>query len=323
MPQDVVEGDRFELVGTHPEGHRRIHQDRRKVGEITEVTAVERPCECGCGQIISSRGSRGRIKRFLAGHWLRKSNRPDDATLARLHTEERISSSEIARRYGVKWSTCREWLAQAGVRVEDGKRRTQHVPKTKVDRYPGGSEMRRLYLDEKLSTAGIGERYGVAAHTASRWVKRSGIAIRPTNEARRLFYNKDRPSDDDLKRMYLVEEMSGSEIGRVLGVSIYTGLEWLKEAGVPIRSRSETVRAWLAKRPRKPQVYSYVPPRTRYLVLARDEFRCLACGRSPRVHGVILHVDHIHPASKGGGYEIENLQTLCAECNQGKSDLIL
>jgi 5-methylcytosine-specific restriction endonuclease McrA len=57
----------------------------------------------------------------------------------------------------------------------------------------------------------------------------------------------------------------------------------------------------------------------RYEVLKRDHFRCVLCGRSPAVNpGVILHVDHNVPWSKGGETVIENLQILCSECNLGK-----
>lgn len=60
----------------------------------------------------------------------------------------------------------------------------------------------------------------------------------------------------------------------------------------------------------------------RFLVNRRDRFTCRACGRSPATHpGVVLHVDHIVPWSKGGETVLENLQTLCMECNIGKSDL--
>ena len=62
--------------------------------------------------------------------------------------------------------------------------------------------------------------------------------------------------------------------------------------------------------------------RLRFLVMRRDNFKCKACGRSPSNNqGVILHIDHITPWSKGGETIFENLQTLCSVCNIGKSDL--
>ena len=57
----------------------------------------------------------------------------------------------------------------------------------------------------------------------------------------------------------------------------------------------------------------------RWRVANRDSFRCQHCGKSPAVHaGVRLHIDHIVPWSKGGETVLENLQTLCSECNLGK-----
>ena len=56
----------------------------------------------------------------------------------------------------------------------------------------------------------------------------------------------------------------------------------------------------------------------RYQVLKRDK-RCLACGVT--ANNANLQVDHIIPRSKGGSNKIENLQTLCAPCNRGKSNL--
>lgn len=64
--------------------------------------------------------------------------------------------------------------------------------------------------------------------------------------------------------------------------------------------------------------------RLRFRVMARDNFKCCLCGKSPALDPtVVLHIDHIHPYSKGGETVMENLQTLCSECNLGKSDLIL
>ncbi len=63
-----------------------------------------------------------------------------------------------------------------------------------------------------------------------------------------------------------------------------------------------------------------VPLKLRLSVLKRDNFRCVLCGRSPAKDiDVNLHIDHIIPFSKGGKTEPSNLQTLCADCNLGKS----
>ena len=62
-----------------------------------------------------------------------------------------------------------------------------------------------------------------------------------------------------------------------------------------------------------------VPLGLRYYILKRDRFRCVNCGKSPANDiGTVLHVDHIHPWSKGGATVAENLRVLCMGCNLGK-----
>lgn len=62
--------------------------------------------------------------------------------------------------------------------------------------------------------------------------------------------------------------------------------------------------------------------RLRFLVMRRDDFKCRFCGNSPALSpGLVLHVDHIHPRRKRGPTTEANLQTLCEQCNIGKSDL--
>ena len=64
-----------------------------------------------------------------------------------------------------------------------------------------------------------------------------------------------------------------------------------------------------------------IPLKDRWEVLKRDDYTCKKCGASPsRDHQVELEVDHVVPVARGGGNEIENLQTLCKKCNQGKKD---
>ncbi len=64
-----------------------------------------------------------------------------------------------------------------------------------------------------------------------------------------------------------------------------------------------------------------IPLRDRWTVLKRDNYRCSKCGASPSTdHSVELEVDHIRPVARGGANDVENLQTLCRNCNQGKKD---
>lgn len=65
-----------------------------------------------------------------------------------------------------------------------------------------------------------------------------------------------------------------------------------------------------------------VGKRKRFETFKRDKFTCQYCGRkAPDV--VLMVVDHIHPASKGGTNDILNLITSCTDCNAGKSDKLL
>jgi hypothetical protein len=59
-----------------------------------------------------------------------------------------------------------------------------------------------------------------------------------------------------------------------------------------------------------------ISKKVRFEVFKRDAFTCQYCGKA--APDVILHVDHIEPVSKGGGNDILNLITSCADCNGGK-----
>ncbi|HTD08258.1 MAG TPA: HNH endonuclease signature motif containing protein [Solirubrobacteraceae bacterium] len=63
-----------------------------------------------------------------------------------------------------------------------------------------------------------------------------------------------------------------------------------------------------AKRKREP-----IPKDVRLAVWARDEGRCVECGSD-----FDIQYDHIIPFSMGGASTVENLQLLCARCNQTK-----
>lgn len=56
-------------------------------------------------------------------------------------------------------------------------------------------------------------------------------------------------------------------------------------------------------------------PEIRKLVLRRDRYRCVFCGKDG-----LLEVDHIIPWSAGGSDDLDNLRTLCKSCNQDRSN---
>jgi len=56
----------------------------------------------------------------------------------------------------------------------------------------------------------------------------------------------------------------------------------------------------------------------RHECFKRDNYTCKECGVTKKDR--ILHCDHIIPVSQGGADELDNLQTLCDECNLAKSN---
>lgn len=61
-----------------------------------------------------------------------------------------------------------------------------------------------------------------------------------------------------------------------------------------------------------------ISPALRARVMERDDFRCRRCGSGPR--DARLVIDHVVPVAAGGTGVESNLQTLCEDCNSGKSD---
>ncbi|MDJ0735247.1 MAG: HNH endonuclease [Nostocaceae cyanobacterium] len=63
-----------------------------------------------------------------------------------------------------------------------------------------------------------------------------------------------------------------------------------------------------------------IPSAVRKYVFQRDKYQCQSCGKTDLETN--LSIDHIIPLSRGGSNDISNLQTLCFNCNQKKTDKI-
>ena len=59
-----------------------------------------------------------------------------------------------------------------------------------------------------------------------------------------------------------------------------------------------------------------IPQSLRFAVITRDGFVCQLCGGE--VEPTDVHIDHIHPYSKGGPTSLDNLQVAHSTCNMRK-----
>lgn len=110
-----------------------------------------------------------------------------------------------------------------------------------------------------------------------------------------------------------VISMSVSELGRYFTRHMQAieerDREWVQAHPEPWVGRIY----WRQKQARR----GYVPPERKRQVLERDGFACRRCHATER-----LEIDHVHPYSKGGTHDVENLQVLCKRCNRKKRDRI-
>ena len=94
-----------------------------------------------------------------------------------------------------------------------------------------------------------------------------------------------------------------------------TDLEWWHKRNVDNR----IVNPRPLNKKRRPRPKMTIGRSIRYRILARDRFRCQACGATAKERR--LHIDHVIPEARGGLTVDENLVALCEDCNMGKRDL--
>lgn len=63
--------------------------------------------------------------------------------------------------------------------------------------------------------------------------------------------------------------------------------------------------------------YQRTVPLNRRAIFTRDQFSCQYCGRPAE------SIDHVHPRSRGGQHEWENVVASCRRCNTTKGDRLL
>ena len=150
------------------------------------------------------------------------------------------------------------------------------------------------------------------------------------NNAYKLFKNENIKKAYDVysKQLREQEEMNLEERTIVIDESVYEAIvgnmdgyttikEFIQESAVRnLPENYENIDEWLRRNKRK-----NITENVRYEIFARANFRCEACGNSPKIdNDCVLHVDHIIPFSLGGIDNITNYQCLCGSCNTSKGN---
>lgn len=91
--------------------------------------------------------------------------------------------------------------------------------------------------------------------------------------------------------------------------------ELLLQSRIPRQPLTSTAPTRKQSKPRR----RGISKKLRLLILERDGYRCCLCGKTAKE--TKLEVDHKVPVAKGGKDSLDNLWTLCIDCNRGKSDL--
>jgi transposase-like protein len=102
---------------------------------------------------------------------------------------------------------------------------------------PPKDELRRLYLDEKVSVRRLCVRYGVAKDTVRRWLVVYEIPLRSQQQASKVRISRKAPPLDKalLERMYVRQGRTMTEIARALKVGTLRVKRSLEHHEIPIQ----------------------------------------------------------------------------------------
>jgi len=105
-------------------------------------------------------------------------------------------------------------------------------------------DLYKEYVTNKNSTLQIAKKYNVSPRTISDKLKKYNIPTRSPQENASEFYKEksDKLDKDTLYQMYVVEQRSCPEIGKILGVCHTTVARYLKNYGFSVKKRQPSYR---------------------------------------------------------------------------------
>ena len=168
--------------------------------------------------------------------------RPGRDELYKLYWIENKTLTQIARVYKVSRTTVKRWMKMYSIQMKN----MAELMASAIKKL-GPEKLRELFLVENKTRARIASMYGVSCSTVKKWLRIHGIRKR---NPRRLS-SLERPSRDELYRLYWNKNMSSLKTARMYGVSYNTVLGWMKKYNIPRRNWKEAFK--LMAKPFTPQ----------------------------------------------------------------------
>src|SRR3989344_6028162 len=162
-----------------------------------------------------------------------KIGEPLEVYLGREYADERMSAVKIGKKLRLCTTTILNWLREYNVEIRDISEATSIAQLPKGFVKPNKEKLEMMYVDERMSTWKIAERLGVSRWNVRNLLKEYKIE---TREPPGLSEGFVKPTREELKRTYADERMSAVKIGKKLGTSGRTVLNWLKEYEIPTRT---------------------------------------------------------------------------------------
>lgn len=235
-----------------------------------------------------------------------------------LYVEEQLSEQDIADRFDTAGSVIHRWLKRHD--IPSRKRGDTHS--TKETPWRDESTLRRLHIDEGLSSYKIADRLDCSYQTVHDWLTRHDIETRDSPSQKK---EADCPPRAELEEKYNTG-LTTAELASEYGVYQQRVWQWLYDYGIERRPPAhglsgEDSYGWVDN----PIQREYDPlwRKQREKAIERDG-ECARCGMSRSEHrdeiGRDITVHHLRKArlfdSVDKAHELKNLITLCLPCHR-------
>lgn len=225
---------------------------------------------------------------------------------------KRMSASDSERQESYECPECGDAFT-----TERG--RDSHIDQVHGRPWQDANRLRKLYVEQKLSSMDLAERFGVSDATIRNNLQANDIPIRSTQESHRAKAPDELRDGDTLRRLYTDDNLTVSEIADRVDVSFSTVIEWMNRHGIKRSYEWPTGEDhWSWNGGTESVYYGANWTEQRDAARERDGHECQICGHAG--DGRALDVHHIQPLRSFDTPEaanaLDNLITLCRPCHR-------